>query len=198
MKYSCIILAAGKSSRMKQQKMLLPFAGSTVIEQVVNASLQSDVDSTIVVMGSHEDLIREQLKTYKLKLIHNTNFESGMLSSVQCGVNVLGNSDAFLVLPGDQPLVKSSTINNLVKAYEKSTKSLMIPTFNGRKGHPVVIDANYAKQIMHLDPNIGLRQLFHNNENDIEFLALNTEEILIDLDFPEDYKKALNELNEKE
>ncbi len=197
MNLTCIILAAGKSTRMKQQKMLLPFKGSTVIENVVTASIQSNVKHTIVVTGSQQELISQQLKSLDVEIIQNAKFEDGMLSSVQCGVMALRQCDAFLVLPGDQALVKSTSINHLIKMYDDSQKGLLIPTYYDRKGHPVIIDSKYKNQIMKLDHSIGLRQLFHENEDDLALVPIDSNEILIDLDLPEDYQKALKQLQDE-
>ncbi|MBK3518869.1 XdhC family protein [Carboxylicivirga marina] len=186
-----IILGAGKSSRMKQVKMLLPFNNETIIESVVQTALNSKASHTIVVTGAYEKQISQQIKHLPVKVCYNADFEQGMLSSVQCGVNNADAFEAFMVLPGDQPLVKASTIDRLIDAWRRSDKGLVIPTFNGKKGHPVLIHHRYKEQINHLDSNIGLRQLFHEHTDDILYVEIDSEEVLMDLDKPDDYKKAL-------
>lgn len=198
MKYHCIILAAGKSTRMKQQKMLLPFNGNAVINSVAMASIQSAVHTTYVITGSSHKPIQQSLLGLNLEIVYNKNYEKGMLSSVQCGVNALEHCDAFLVLPGDQALIQTTSINHLINAFNKSKKGLLIPTYNSKNGHPVIIDIRYKNHIMKLDPNIGLRQLFHEHKEDTTFLKMDTEDVVLDIDIPEDYQKALSHLrNEK-
>lgn len=186
-----IILGAGKSSRMKQVKMLLPFDGYTVIETVVHASLNSKAAHSIVVTGAYEKQISQQIKHLPVQISFNADYEQGMLSSVQCGVYSVDGFEAFMILPGDQPLVKTSTIDCLIEAWRRSDKGLVVPTFNGKKGHPVLIHHKYKERINHLDANIGLRQLFHEHSDDILYYEIDSEEVLIDLDKPDDYQKAL-------
>lgn len=189
-----IILGAGKSTRMKKVKMLLPFGNQTIIETVVKTALNSKVTHTIVVTGANAEQITQQVKHLPVDVTFNRDYEEGMLSSVQCGINSANGFDAFLVLPGDQPFIQSATVNHLIDAYRKNDKGLVVPTYNGKKGHPVLINHKYKAQINQLDPNIGLRQLFHENADDILYLEINSDEVVIDLDNQEDYKGALERL----
>lgn len=191
---SMIILGAGKSSRMKKAKMLLPFGKKTIIEAVTEAALHSKVSHTIVVTGANANQITRQIKHLPVEVAYNSDYEEGMLSSVQCGIKNCTTPDAFLILPGDQPLVQTSTINRLIEAYQKSDKGLVVPVFKGQKGHPVIINSKYKEEIYQLNPNIGLRQLFHKNKNDILFVEISSDEVLIDLDNQEDYSDALKRL----
>ncbi|MCU4174844.1 nucleotidyltransferase family protein [Marinilabiliaceae bacterium N1Y90] len=180
---------------MKQQKMLLPFSGCSVIENVCKASIFSEVKLTIVVSGSNGTQIQQAIKDLPIQIVHNAEFEKGMLSSVQAGVEEAKEYDAFFILPGDQPFITSPIFDQLISTYQSSDKGLIVPTFKGKKGHPVLINSSYAEQIMHLDHNIGLRQLFHENQTDIQLLELDSDEILIDIDHPEDYTEALKRFN---
>lgn len=191
----CIILAAGKSTRMKKQKMLLPINGTTVIEKVAQVSIQSKVNETYVVTGSNHTEIKKHLSNLPIQIIYNDDYERGMLSSVQKGVSGIEKCDAFIIIPGDLALITVSTINRLIETYKQLKNGLIIPTFKRRKGHPVIINSKYSEQILKLDHKIGLRQLFYENKDDTKFIELESDEILIDLDYPEDYTKALKRLN---
>jgi CTP:molybdopterin cytidylyltransferase MocA/xanthine/CO dehydrogenase XdhC/CoxF family maturation factor len=187
-KVSSLILAAGKSTRMGQQKLLMTYQNSTIINTIVEKSLRSNVCKTIVVVGSHKDQIKEALINYNVCLIENENFENGMLSSVQAGVSVIDkNSDGILVLLGDQPMVSEKIINRLITSFQKTSKGLIIPTFNRKRGHPVLIHSKYKEKITMLNSAIGLRELFINNNHDILEVEVNTISILNDIDTPEDY-----------
>ncbi|MBS2212303.1 XdhC family protein [Carboxylicivirga mesophila] len=192
-----IILAAGMSKRMNAAKMLLPFGGQTIVETVVDASLHSKVNHAVVVTGANAEQISQKINHLPVQVAFNEGYASGMLSSVQCGVRAVNGFGAFLVLPGDQPFVQSSTINRLIHAYRKSDKGLVVPVFNGKKGHPVLISSKYQEQIYQLDPNIGLRQLFHQHADDIEYLEIESDEVVIDLDNREEYNEALGRLKDK-
>lgn len=193
-KLSCIILAAGKSTRMGSQKLLLAYQETTIIRSIVEKALKSNASETLVVTGSHKNEIRNDLEGLAIQLVENKRFEEGMLSSVQAGVSAINpDNDGVLILLGDQPMVSTLLINRLIAAFQKTEKGLIIPIFNGRRGHPVLISSKYKSSINNLNPELGLRELFTNNSNDILEVEVNTDDILKDIDTPEDYQReAIN------
>jgi xanthine dehydrogenase accessory factor len=195
-KVSCMILAAGKSTRMGQQKLLMPFDGNTMIRSIVEKSLNTNSNQTIVVIGSHKIELRSELDEYSVFLVENIKFEDGMLSSVQAGFAALHpETDAVIVLLGDQPMVSVEIVNRLIAVFQKTDKGLIIPTFNGKRGHPVLINSKYRQSIQLLNPEIGLRELFLNNSQDILEIEVQTDHILKDIDTPEDYQRESNSTN---
>lgn len=195
-KVSCMILAAGKSTRMGQQKLLMPFEGKTMIRSIVEKSLNSNSDQTLVVIGSHKEELTNELAEYSVNLVENTKFEEGMLSSIQVGFVALHSEfEAVIVLLGDQPMVSEEVINRLISVFQKTAKGLIIPTFNGKRGHPVLISSKYQRSIQLLNPEIGLRDLFLKNSQDILEIEVPTNEVLKDIDTPEDYQRESNSTN---
>lgn len=187
-----IILAAGKSERMGQQKLLMPFSDTTMLEHIIKKARASNVGEVHVVLGSHYREISDSIAHLKVKVVHNKDFERGMLSSVQCGFNSLSSmSRAGMILLGDQPMVRTEVINNLVDRYLGSEKGILIPVYNGKRGHPVLIDVRYIAEINRLDPEVGLRQLMTDFKSDILEVEVKTDTILRDIDTIEDYKKEL-------
>lgn len=190
-----IILAAGKSSRMGMQKLLLPIDGVTIIKTIAEKSINSVIDTTIVVLGSHKNEIQEELKELPLQLIENVQYESGMLSSVQKGISTITkNIDGVLILLGDQPMVPTDLINRLIAVFNKTSKGIIVPTFEGKRGHPLLIDKKYFKEINTLNSEVGLRELLLTNSNDILEIAVQTNVILKDIDTQNDYQIAINNL----
>ncbi len=186
--YWAIILAAGASTRMKKQKLLLHFKGKTIIEKVIDNAMQTVNSNIVVVLGSHHEEIRKQIGNPSLQYVVNINFPEGMLSSVICGFRALPESaEAALIFLGDQPQVPSSISDKLIKAKKISKKGIIIPIFEGKRGHPVLIDTKYISEIENLDPQQGLRSLTNNNYTDILELECDSPEILRDIDTPEDY-----------
>ena len=187
-----IILAAGKSERMGQQKLLMPYAKTSILENIISKALASDAGEVYVVTGSHRKEVSESIKHLPVKLVFNRDYERGMLSSVQCGFNGLSSTaKAGLILLGDQPMVQTAVINKLIESYYKSGKGIVIPVYKGKKGHPVLIDVKYRDQINALDPAIGLRQLVDEKAYDIHEIEVENNTILKDIDTIEDYKKEL-------
>ncbi|MFY9151900.1 MAG: NTP transferase domain-containing protein [Prolixibacteraceae bacterium] len=186
----CLILAAGKSTRMGTQKLLLDYENSSIIKSIVTKSLNSNASQTYVVTGSHKHEIRNELEGLAVEFVENERFEEGMLSSVQAGVSAIPETtDGMLILLGDQPMVSTQLINRLITSFRKTEKCLIIPTFNGRRGHPVLISSKYKNQISSLNPEVGLRELFAKYSHDILEVEAGTSEILNDIDTPEDYRR---------
>lgn len=188
-----IVLAAGKSTRMKKQKLLLPFNGETIVETVVQKIAPVLKSNIVVVLGSHYNEIKQKISKLQVESCFNKNYENGMLSSVICGFNALPeDAEAAMVFLGDQPQISTNVIQKVAEAWIPSEKGIIIPTFNGKRGHPVLIDTKYKSAINNLDPNKGLRQLMEENQNDIEEVEIEAPEILRDIDTPEDYEFEIN------
>lgn len=182
-----IVLAAGASTRMKTQKMLLPFKGKTIIETVIDNALKV-TDKVVVVLGSHKEDISEKLAGKNVSLTINENYLQGMLSSVVCGFqNLPEKVDAVLVFLGDQPQVPCEAAEMVINNWEKTGKGIVIPTFSGKRGHPILIEARYKNEIENLDHEKGLRQLMEIRKNDILEVKCPFPEILRDIDTPKEY-----------
>jgi molybdenum cofactor cytidylyltransferase len=188
-----IILAAGASTRMKQQKLLLPFNGKTIIETVVENVARSVNSNIMVVLGSQREQIQEQIVNYPIKFCVNENYMNGMLSSAICGFRSLpGETKAALIFLGDQPQIPPQVTDLVVKAWIQSGKGIVMPTFNGRRGHPVLIETRYKSEIEHLDPKKGLRTLSEKFKDDVFEVECNIPEILRDIDTPEEYQYEIS------
>lgn len=174
---------------MKTQKMLLPFKGKTIVETVVDNALKL-TDKVLVVLGSHKNEISEKIKGRNVSLAINENYLQGMLSSVICGFrNLPEDVSATLIFLGDQPQVPSQAAEMVIDNWEKSGKGIVIPTFSGKRGHPVLIETRYKNEIENLNPEKGLRQLMEIRKNDILEVDCPFPEILRDIDTPEEYEK---------
>lgn len=188
-----IILAAGASTRMKQQKLLLPFNGKTIIETVVENVARSVNSNIMVVLGSHHEQIQEQIVNYPVKFCVNENYMSGMLSSAICGFRALPfEAKAALIFLADQPQIPPQVTDLVIKAWIQSGKGIVMPTFNGRRGHPVLIETRYKAEIEHLDPEKGLRTLSEKFKDDVYEVECIIPEILRDIDTPEEYQYEIS------
>jgi molybdenum cofactor cytidylyltransferase len=190
-----IVLAAGVSSRMGTQKLLLPFGDKTVIEKVieeVESVVQSDI---VVVLGSHHDEIREKVGKPAVKFIRNMQYSEGMLSSVICGFKALPDeAKAALLYLGDQPQIPSGVALEVISAWKQSGKGIVIPVYAGKRGHPVLIETRYKKEIEQLDPEQGLRILSKIYSSDVQEVECSYQEILRDIDTPDDYNQEINKM----
>jgi len=185
-----VILAAGASTRMKTQKLLLPYQGKTVIEAVVQNARSLVHDNIVVVLGSHHEEIQRQINIDSLIYVVNNHFMDGMHTSVICGFGAVpGDARAILVFLGDQPHIPSVVARNLIEAWERNNKGIVIPVYGGRRGHPVLFSSRYLPGMENLDPETGLRSVISKNEEDILEVECNIPEILTDMDTPDDYAR---------
>lgn len=188
-----IILAAGASTRMKQQKLLLPFNEKTIIETVVENVGRSVNSNILVVLGSHCQQIRKQIENYPVNYCMNEYYMDGMLSSVICGFRALPeDAKASLIFLGDQPQIPPQVTDLVIKAWNESGKGIVMPTFNGRRGHPVLIETRYKTEIEQLDPEKGLRTLSEKFTDDVYEVECIIPEILRDIDTPEEYEYEIS------
>ena len=194
-----ILLAAGLSTRMGQPKQLLPFGRSTIVETVVDSMLAATFDAVTVVVGHCAEQIQKKLAERPVKIVFNPNYRAGMLTSAQAGVRSLGFGtsaapDAFAFMLVDQPLIATALIDKVINAYTQTEKGITVPSYNYQRGHPVIFHKRYADAILTLGPESnGVRTLFKTHSHDIHYVLVNTDKILRDIDYREDYERALQE-----
>ncbi len=187
-----VILGAGESKRMGKAKLLLPYGEKTMIETVIQKTLDSRVDRTVVVLGSEWRKIRQKIKTYDVQIAVNSRFREGMLSSVQRGISVLPRlCQAAVIILADQPALSARVIDRMIEAYGRRKKGLVVPVYRKKRGHPLLIDLKYRQEIGALDPRVGLRQLLQRHSGDILEVNVSSSIILSDIDTVQDYKSAV-------
>ena len=186
-----IILAAGSSRRMGAQKLLMPYGEGTMIETVVDQVLNSQVNEVLVVLGADHEKVKQALGERPVKYCHNTEHDQGMFSSVICGLrSIPEDAGAVLIYLGDQPAIPPAVTNTVIDAYNEELYGIVIPVHMHRRGHPLLVDLKYRKEIEKLDLEQGLRALRHHFPQDVLEVEVDEPGILVDIDTPEDYKKA--------
>jgi molybdenum cofactor cytidylyltransferase len=194
-----IVLAAGRSSRMGVQKLLLPFGGKTVISHIVDQLLGSTVDKVFVVTGHQPERISGELSGRRVSIVNNADYDSGMLSSVRRGLLALPKQcKAVLVVIGDQPSISSELVNLMIRSFAAGEKKILVPCYEGRRGHPILFSSLYREKILTRYDDVGLRGLLHAHPDDVFELTVSTSSVLTDMDYPDDYKRELTALSENE
>jgi molybdenum cofactor cytidylyltransferase len=195
---SAIVLAAGRSRRMGTQKLLLPFAQSTVVARVVDAFLGAPVDLVIVVVRPRHKQLRDALAGRSVTFVENPDATGDMLSSVRCALNALPQKvKTIMVSPGDQPSIEPGLIRELLTAFRASTRSILVPVHNDHRGHPLVFDRHYQDEILTSYEDIGLRGLLQRHAADVSEWLTNDAAVLEDLDTPAAFRRAQNRAKPK-
>jgi molybdenum cofactor cytidylyltransferase len=188
---SALILAAGQSKRMGQPKMLLPWGKTTVLKTVIATYKAAGIDNVLVVTGGFKEQV-EMLVKNSARCVFNSNFAEGeMLSSVQTGLAVLEPEvEAVLIGLGDQPQVQERGVRLVADEYRKSGASIVVPSFQMRRGHPWLVTRIHWDEILNMRSSASLRDFLNRHADEIRYVELNNNSILQDLDTPEDYLKS--------
>jgi len=185
---AALVLAAGFSSRAPGFKPLLPLGDGTVIEATVRSLRRGGVDNIIVVIGYRTSEIIPELNRLDVRYVFNKDYEKGMFSSVIAGVSsISSHAEAFFLLPGDMPLVRSHTVRTLWNAYHRVSAKVIYPVFLTQRGHPPLISAQCCPAIASWTRPEGLSSLLALYEDQSYEVETADEGILMDIDSPEDY-----------
>jgi molybdenum cofactor cytidylyltransferase len=185
-----IILAAGESRRMGQPKQLLPFGGQTMLECVIDAFRSPRVDEIRVVLGYKADEIAATIAQAPCKIVKNERYQHGMFTSMQAGLRELPKNTRIVMLAVcDQPRLKQATVETLIEKFETERHKILIPSYNGRQGHPPLLRAEYAKEILAMDETMTLKHFYAKHADDIARLVVADEGVLIDIDDRETYER---------
>jgi molybdenum cofactor cytidylyltransferase len=194
---AAIILAAGKSTRMGEAKQLLRLAGSTVLGQTIENVRRSGVDEIVLVLGASAEVIRRQLPASLfegLKVVVNPAYEQGMASSLQAGLSALDpRTSAALIVLADQPFVRPETLAQLAEHHRRSKAQIVIPSYKGVRGNPVLLDRSVFAEVMALEGDTGCRAIFGSHTGHTLKLEVEDEGILLDIDSQEDYQRLREE-----
>ena len=187
---SAIVLAAGKSERMGRPKALLPFRGRTFLGNILDAISHTSIEDTFVVLGHHRAEIEQSLSLPSV--VFNPNYEQGMITSFQAGIRALSwdASGAFLFLV-DHPVVEPATMEAMIM--NLAPNRIVLPTFEGRRGHPVLFSSEVLEEILALPSTEGANIVVRKNPARIVEVPVSTPGILVDIDTPEQFEKLREE-----
>ncbi len=185
-----IILAAGMSTRMGQLKQLLPLGGRAAIEWIAEV-VGRRLDEVVVVLGHRAAEIAPVLAAYPVRWVINADYQTGMLSSMQCGVRAVDRTADYLICLGDQPRLSGAVVEQVLQARKQIGAGIIIPTANGKRGHPVLIRNTYRAKILGLPLDVGLNAVTRGHPEDTCELPVAEAAILTDMDTPADYQREL-------
>lgn len=189
---AAILLAAGQSRRMGAFKPLLPFGNKTVIECCIDYLQEGDVETIVVVLGHRADEIRRRLAGRDVIFAVNPDPNSEMGASIAAGLSQLPDScQAVLIALSDHPAIPAAVVSRLIETWRNGAR-LVIPTWQGRGGHPVLVDLSFRSELLNLSSTGGLRALFESHKNDVERVPVDSPFIARDMDTWDDYR-ALHE-----
>ena len=190
-----ILLAAGRSSRMGAFKPLLPFGGRSVVVACVSNLLSGGVDEVVAVVGHRADEVRERLAHLPVRIAVNDDAESEMGVSISRGIEQISpDTEAVLLALVDQPAIPPEVIRLLITERKRTGARLIVPEYEGRGGHPVLIDLSFREELLNLDPQRGLRGLFDAHRAQALRVAVASPYVARDMDRWDDYRALYLEI----
>ncbi len=186
---AAIVLAAGLATRMQASKLTLPWGKTTVIGQVVDVLRCGGVDEIVVVTGGWRAEVEATLRDLPVRTVFNTRYADGeMLHSLQAGLGALSPGvAACLVGLGDQPQIRVETVRGVLSAFRETRASLVVPSFQMRRGHPWLVTRLLWDELLAMRPPRTLRDFLNAHNTEICYVQVPDESILLDLDTPESY-----------
>lgn len=174
---------------MGKCKQLLPFEGKTVIAHCLETLLAGGIEELIVVVSPAGEKVARAARDYPTQVVRNAEPDGDMAASVRTGRDVLSPAVTGVVVAlCDYPLVTAGTIACLVAAHRLNPAGIIIPSHNGRRGHPPLFP---RKLLDKLTAPRTLRDLLRENVERIEHMAVADQGVLIDMDTPEDYQRVI-------
>ena len=188
---TAIVPAAGLSSRMGQNKLLMPFAGKSLIERAVDTLMTSGVDEIVVVLGHEANLVRSRLEGKSVHFVDNPDYRAGLSTSVRAGMEAAPKgADAMMIYLADQPLLEADEVRRLVLAFaeaKRAGKSIVVPFFCNKRGNPVILDASYREMVLDVVGDAGCRRIIKRHPEQVFAVQMETDHVVRDVDTPEDF-----------
>jgi molybdenum cofactor cytidylyltransferase len=195
---SAVILAAGMSSRMGTAKQLLRWDDRPLLQHVLDKVRASSAAEMILVLGFEAEAIQREIEPQNVRIAINPNYQQGMGTSLKAGLAAVDSeAQGALIVLADQPLVRPETLDRLIAEHQAGRAQILIPTYRGFRGNPVLLDRSVFSEVMNLSSDIGCRAIFGDHIDGIVKVPVDDVGILLDLDQRSDLA-ALRAVAQKE
>jgi molybdenum cofactor cytidylyltransferase len=187
------ILAAGESRRMGQPKALLPYRGKTFLGHLLDVTRHPRIGLQRVVLGAQPEEIFASVELDYSAVVLNPEWQKGQLSSIQAAVRSLpaNMTEGLLVCPVDQPLISAELVALLIEMFDSSGKPIALPTYQGKRGHPVIFRSSLYAELLAASPEIGARAVVWAHAADLLEVPTSEEGVVLNLNDPGTLKRVM-------
>ena len=187
---AAVILSGGESRRMGSPKALLPYQGRPFLEHLLAITKHPKIGVRRIVLGAHAGPILKALEIQAEEVVINEEWEKGQLSSIHAGLRSLpAGTDGMLLCLVDHPLVSASIVNDLVEKFCARHKLIVLPTYNGQRGHPIIFSSRLYDELLAAPMDVGARAVVWAHAGEIEEVPTSEEGVVLNLNDPQTLKR---------
>lgn len=194
-----LILAAGESRRMGQDKALLEYHGRPFLQVILENLLQAGIDRRVAVLGHHAAEIQRVIHPDGVEVVINADYRLGQTSSLQAGLRALDSEKVagVLLCLVDHPAASAEVMQRLARTFRESGAPVIIPLCNNRRGHPVFFSRAMFAELLALDAQQGANVVVRKYHNVTCYLEVKDPGVLLDVDRPQDYQTLCGSVKPK-
>jgi len=189
---AAIILSGGASRRMGSPKALLFYQGRPFLEHLLDVVRHPKIGVRRVVLGADAEPIAKEVNLAPDEIVINAEWEKGQLCSIQAALRSLPpQTDGIILLLIDHPLISSALVGELVESFYSSGKSIVLPVYEGRRGHPVIFSSPLYQELMNAPLETGARSVVWEHAAEVQIVQTNEEGCVLNLNDPDTMQRAL-------
>jgi len=203
---SAVVLAAGMSTRMGRNKLLLTFRDKPLVVHAVDTLLASKAGEIIVVLGHESEKVWDQLEDYtgqvptrcqrrRVRLVKNPDYRDGLSTSVRTGVQAVSpEAKAIMIYLADQPLLEPADLDRIIAAFataKADDKMIVVPFFKGERGNPVLLDASLRDSILGIVGDVGCKGVIKRYPEKVYAIEMENDHVVRDVDDVQAYERLV-------